>query len=78
MKNKQILNPAPTGKHIINLYVDWDSENSGVFIQGDHDSLQTLLINAAIEDLDFGDILLDAAVKYLDFVEGADEEGGES
>ncbi len=63
-KNKKL----PTGKHIINLYIDWDSEDAGCFIQGDYDSLKTLLFNAAVEDDLFEEAFLDAALEYANWL----------
>ena len=73
-----------TGKHSINLYIDFDNENAGCFITGHYKAQKSMLIAAAKENPSFGEALLDAAVKYLDYLDDDDlyytklEKGDES
>ena len=56
------------GKHCINLYVDFNNENAGCFITGHYQAQKTMLINAALENNNFANALIEAAVDYIDII----------
>lgn len=72
MKNTH--KPITKGKHSINLYVDFDKEIAGCFITGHYDVQRTMLLNAALENNDFGSALIEAAVDYIDIINEKDSQ----
>jgi hypothetical protein len=66
---------TPTGKHCINLYVDFTNNDAGCFITGRYDVHKTMLIAAAKENPSFSQAFLDAALEYANMLL-ADEEKG--
>lgn len=57
-----------TGKHSINLYIDFDNENAGCFITGHYKAQKTMLIAAAMENPTFGQAFLDAALDFANML----------
>ena len=59
---------TPTGKHCINLYVDFTNNDAGCFITGRYDVHKTMLIAAAMENPSFGRAFLNAALDYANWL----------
>ena len=70
--------PVKHGKHCINLYVDFTNEDAGCFITGHYDVQKAMLIAAAMENPTFSRAFLDAALDYANWINSADEKGGQS